>query len=299
MFLSRKAYRYSLVTLGDLRWLGWLDKYSWMRKGVEKKVLERMRAIAPKEYHEQLTPNYPLGCKRVIMDPGYYKALNRPNVKLVTSKIEEITKTGIRTADGTHHDFDVIILATGFDTTTKSVALDITAYGKKIEQVWNSKGGPQAYLGTSLAGFPNFASLLGPNVASGHYSVVGSSEMQISMIIDLVRPLLKKSVKSLEVKEEAENEYNKEIQGRLNESVFAKCDSWYRFGDGKIIGVRPGFYVEYWKRTRRVDYSKYIQKGGWSNLARDQADFDSTMRFAGVGMACLFSLAAGISYFRF
>jgi len=263
--LVMRAYRNWMIFFGDLRWLGWTKHGAAVRKTVEKTLIARMKHIAPAKYHEILTPNYPLGCKRVILDPGYYDSLNKTNVHLVADKIDTFTKKGILTVDGTEREFDIIILATGFDLSSESTGLDIKSNGKTLVDVWNSKGGPQAYLGTSNAFFPNFVSLLGPNVASGHYSVLSSSEMQITMIINLLRPLLENGVQSLVIKEEEEDRYSDEIQSRLNNTVFSQCSSWYRNGStGKIHAAKPGFYFEYWWRTRSTDFSKYIQKGGKS-----------------------------------
>lgn len=113
--MSQRLYRALLVSLMDVRWPIWLLNINFMRKEAEKQAIEHIKKTAPKELHDFLIPKYPIGCKRIVMDPGYLECLNQPNVELVTSGIKAVTEKGIVTTDGNEHELDVLILGTGFN----------------------------------------------------------------------------------------------------------------------------------------------------------------------------------------
>jgi len=239
-----------------------------IRKIAEKVSLEYMKTAAPKEYHNFLTPSYPLGCKRLIIDPGYLDALNRPNVNLIWDPITQITENGILCSSGKEHMLDVIILGTGFDVSARGFGLEIYgSNGQSMIEQWEDQGGPQAYLGTTLSNFPNFFTLLGPNVATGHTSAIAHIEAQVNYLVKMVKPLTKYGVDSLELKPEAEAEYNAWLHRKLNKTVWqGGCKSYYRLDNGKIIAMWPGTYAYFWWKTRTPNLRHYIQRGGSRNL---------------------------------
>ena len=127
-----------------------------------------------------------MGCKRVLISDDYYPALEQPNVELVTDAIAEVTPSGVVTADGSEHEVDAIIFGTGFHVTDLPIAQLVRGRdGRPLAEAW--QGSPQAYLGTTVAGFPNLFLLLGPNTGLGHNSVVFMIEAQINYVLECAR----------------------------------------------------------------------------------------------------------------
>ena len=148
---------------------------------------------------EILRPDYPIGCKRVVISDDYYPALHRENVSVETAGIKRITATGIETVDGENHDYDVIIYGTGFASTDFLAPLHVTGTQKtELNEAW--KDGAEAYLGISMPNFPNFFMLYGPNTNLGHNSIIFMIECQATYVLDAVKTLQKKGAKSLNLK---------------------------------------------------------------------------------------------------
>jgi cation diffusion facilitator CzcD-associated flavoprotein CzcO len=206
----------------------------------------------------KLTPDFRLGCKRVLLSNDYYQALQRQNAELVTSPIETITERGIRTADGTEHELDAIVLATGFQAAEPMAPFALRGLGgRALSDVW--RDGAEAYLGTSVAGFPNFFMLVGPNSALGHNSIIFMIESHIAYVLDAIRTLRARSLRSLDVRQRVQDTYNRRIHARLARTVWATgdCHSWYRTRSGKNTTLWPGFTFEFRLRTRRFDPTNY------------------------------------------
>ncbi|KAL8278353.1 hypothetical protein RQP46_009245 [Phenoliferia psychrophenolica] len=262
-----RTYRNFIALSGDARFAAWQLKNAGLRTMAEEHLWSYMSSQAPEKYHDFLRPSYPMGCKRIIMDPGYLKALHRPNLDLVTKPITSITKKGIM-ADGVEREFDVIILATGFSFEGEKLGLDIKGrHGKRLADQWEAQGGPQAYLGTSVHGFPNFYTLLGPNAAGGAASALYSIEAQVGLVVQMIKPMMNYGVKSFETKIEAEKGYNLDLQVKLHKTVWhGGCSSWYLNGD-KLVANFPGFVTELVLMLRTPTWDSYIQRGGTRRLA--------------------------------
>src|SRR5205814_1786278 len=173
----------------------------------------------------RLTPDYTIGCKRILLSSDYYPALQRPNVSLVTEGITGITEAGVTTADGEEHKADVIIYATGFRVIESVTSLNVTGRdGRKVRP-----GNLEAYRGITMAGFPNLFLLLGPNTALGHTSVVFMIESQIQHVLSCLRLIARDKADAIEVSEDAQRRYNDALQRRLRRSVWSEggCRSWY------------------------------------------------------------------------
>jgi cation diffusion facilitator CzcD-associated flavoprotein CzcO len=220
------------------------------RRGLEQQV-------ADPELRRVLTPDYPLGAKRILISDDYYPALQRENVTLITSRIDEVTADGIRTIDGRHVPADVIIFATGFQTTSFLAPMHIEGRdGRLLEDAW--RDGAEAYLGLAVAGFPNFFMLYGPNTNLGHNSIIFMLECQINYVVQCVQALAARHLTSMEVHPEVVRAYNAELQSILRRSVWAKADhSWYKRADGRITNNWSGTTVAYWWRTRRPVLDHY------------------------------------------
>lgn len=204
----------------------------------------------------KLTPDYQLGCKRVLFSNDYLPAMGSDNVTLCTEPIREITENGVRTTDGTEHPADIIIYGTGFASMNLLAPIKVTgAGGIPLSQAWSA--GARAYLGITVPGFPNMFIMYGPNTNLGGGSIIYMLESQARYIGQAVRALRARPQRYLDVTPESERRWDAETQARLDESVWTKCSSWYRNEHGRVVSNWPGPTVEYRRRTRRFDIESY------------------------------------------
>ncbi|KAJ6548132.1 hypothetical protein DFH09DRAFT_628944 [Mycena vulgaris] len=226
---------------------------------VERGAKAYMTKATPVEYLDQVIPSHPdhkLGCKRVVYDTNYLASLARPNLSLVWDSIESINVDSILTKRGSE-SFDVIIYSTGYVTDAYSILIKGST-GQTVAEYYEAHGGPTAYLGTSLPGFPNFFTISGANTATGYTSVLIAEEVQVEYIIQMIKPVVAGDILSAEVTTGATDAYNRDIQTRLTGFVWSKCFSWYRTGNmGKIHGLFPGPMVLFWWWLRRPNWSHY------------------------------------------
>ncbi|KAJ7184661.1 hypothetical protein C8R46DRAFT_1299959 [Mycena filopes] len=188
-----------------------------------------MKKSTPAEYADRLIPSDPdHSCKRIVYDTNYLASLARPNMSLVSVPIESIGEEGVFTQNGLQAA-DVIIYSTGY--ITDDYPINIKGTEQTVSEYYRAHGGPTAYLGTAIPGFPNFFTLFGANTATGHTSVVFAEEVQVQYILQLIRPLLAGEISSVEVTAEATDAYNRKIQSRLLGFAWSKCRSWYRAGN--------------------------------------------------------------------
>lgn len=204
-------------------------------------------------------PQIPFGCKRVLFTSGWYPALSHPSTTLVTSGIERITATGVRTVDGQEHPADLLVLSTGFTATDLLAPLAVTGRdGVALSEAWS--GGAHAHLGMTVPGFPNLFVVYGPNTNTGNTSVVYFHEAQARYIGQAVS-LLASRQGPLEVRPEVEAAYDEEVQSRLAGSVWTTCASWYRTASGRVVTNWPGTAGEYARRTRSLVLSDFRPPG--------------------------------------
>jgi cation diffusion facilitator CzcD-associated flavoprotein CzcO len=210
---------------------------------------------------EALVPDYPITAKRMLISDDYYPTLNRPNVHLITDGIERCTAEGIVTQDGRTIPADVIILATGFQTTAFLTPMTIEGLdGRSLEDAW--RGGAEAYLGITVAGFPNFFMTYGPNTNLGHNSIIFMIECQTRYIIECIQALQAPDLRYLDVRQDVMSAYNRRVQRELQRTTWAAADrSWYKNTDGKITNNWYGTTFHYWWRTRQVRFDLYEQIG--------------------------------------
>jgi cation diffusion facilitator CzcD-associated flavoprotein CzcO len=176
------------------------------------------RQVPDPELRARLTPDYTIGCKRILLSSDCYPALQRPNVELVTDSIKEITPSGVLTEEGTPREFDVIVYATGFRVTDAAAALNVTGRGGvKLADAWAD--GVEAHRGITVPGFPNLFLLLGPNTGLGHTSVVFMIETQVQHVMSCLRMLSKERGAVIEARPEALRAYNDGLQRRLRRAV--------------------------------------------------------------------------------
>ena len=193
-----------------------------------------------------LTPDFPIGAKRILFSDTYFEAIARDNVELITDDIGNIDETGIRTADGQHRNHDVIIYATGFYSNPFLKELDIKGNGgQTLKEHWQN--GAYAYLGVMTHGFPNLFFLYGPNTNTGHTSIVFKLEQEVGYIVQLIQ---KAGSGAIAVDQETELEFSAEMQERLSKLAWAKVEaSWYKDGE-KMPNNWPGSSVEFKRRLK-------------------------------------------------
>jgi cation diffusion facilitator CzcD-associated flavoprotein CzcO len=214
---------------------------------------------------EKLLPTYPIGCKRVLVSDDYYPALAAANVELVTSPIARVAPDGIVTADGTHRAADTIVFGTGFESLDFLAPLDVVgARGRRLADAW--KDGAEAYLGMSVAGFPNLFVLYGPNTNLGHNSIVFMVECQVGYVLQCVAAIGARSegrgAASMAVRPDVMDSYNREVQERMRSTVWeAGCDSWYKTASGKVTNNWPRFTFQYMLATRTPRFEHFEWAG--------------------------------------
>lgn len=195
-----------------------------------------------------LTPDYPLGCKRLLFSNAWYAALTQPHVSVVTDAVEEVTPTGVRTADGREHPADVLIYGTGFRATEFLAPLTVRGRGgRDLQAQW--AGGASAHLGITVPGFPNLFLVYGPNTNLGGSSIISMMEPQAAYIGQVVDALRDGRLRLAEVRDDVARAYDEEIQDRLRGSVWQSCSSWYATGSGRVTTNWPGLVSEYRRRT--------------------------------------------------
>ncbi len=219
------------------------------------------RSVPDPRLRAQLTPHYRMGCKRILLSNDYYPALVRPNVEVIGTDIDRIEPTGIRTRDGVLHPADTLVLGTGFRASEYLSAIEIVGVGgRDLNATWRAD--PGAYLGISVAGFPNMFLLMGPNTGLGHNSMIFMIEAQARYAVQCIQALRggpqAPARRTIEVRADVQAAFNRELQSRLARTVWATgCRSWYQNEDGHNAALWPGFTVEYWRRTRRLRLHDY------------------------------------------
>lgn len=209
------------------------------------------------ELRRRLTPDYPIGAKRVLISDDYYPALQRDNVALVCEPIETVAADAIITRDGVRHPIDILILATGFDSTSFLAPMRITGPdGRTLETLWSD--GPEAYLGMSVAGLPNFFMMYGPNTNLGHNSIIFMIECQTRYILDCLRQMQQRGLAAIDLRPDVQQRHNRELARALEGTAWARVGrSWYKDARGRITNNWPHSTATYWWRTRRADLALY------------------------------------------
>ncbi|GAA2356457.1 NAD(P)/FAD-dependent oxidoreductase [Dactylosporangium salmoneum] len=215
------------------------------------------RAVRDPALRAKLTPDYAMGCKRVLKSNEYYPALAKDNVEVVTEGIAEVRPHGIVTGDGVEHPADVIVFGTGFRVTDLPIAERIRGRdGRSLAERW--QGSPQAYRGTTVAGFPNLFLLLGPNTGLGHNSVVLMAESQLNYVLAALDRMRRTGARALEPREDAQARFVADVDRRMAGTVWATgCRSWYIDATGRNSTLWPGSTWRFRQRMKRFDPAAY------------------------------------------
>jgi cation diffusion facilitator CzcD-associated flavoprotein CzcO len=260
--LNRVIYRFYQATLEAI--LG--DAVT--RRGPARLALDGLcrlnlrLAVRDRDLRRRLRPDYEVMCKRLVMSFGFYPALQRPGVELVTEPIERVEPRGIVTADGRLHELDVIVLATGFDAHAYMRPMEIVGEGGiTLDEAW--AGGPRAYRTVALPGFPNLFTLMGPHSPIGNHSLIAVAETQARYIMQWIERLRRDGVRSVAPTPEATARFNDELRGALPGTVWATgCRSWYLGADGK-----PELWP--WPPTRHREMLRAPVEGDFETSPRD------------------------------
>lgn len=210
-----------------------------------------MEVVEDPAVRAKLLPTHPWGCKRPLFSNDYYPAFNRPNLTLVSEPIERVTKSGV-VAGGVLRPVDTLVLATGFAANRYLSAIDVTGRGGlRIEDAW--KEGAEAYLGVTTAGFPNLFQLYGPNTNNG--SIITMIEFQVDHVVDLVKRLADERLAWLDVRKEAMDAYNVELQKAIaGVTVWqAGCNHYYASASGRIVTQYPHSMTRFKDEAKGVD----------------------------------------------
>jgi cation diffusion facilitator CzcD-associated flavoprotein CzcO len=228
-----------------------------LRKTVELGCKGQLRRqVRDPELRAKLAPADEFGCKRVLWSNEWYPALTRPNVEVVTESVVEVLPHGVRSGDGVEHEVDVIIYGTGFAATEFLAPMEITGVdGVSLQDRW--KAGARAYLGLCVPDFPNLFVVYGPNTNLGGSSIIGMLEAASAGIVSMLRAADRAGARTVVVRQEAEERYDEEIQGRLGDSVWVSCDSWYKERGGRISTNWPGQVKEYQHRCANLDLADF------------------------------------------
>jgi cation diffusion facilitator CzcD-associated flavoprotein CzcO len=257
-WLARLA-RWWIWALFELQWPVFL-RNRFLAQRYEKLSLDAMREqVRDPALQQALVPDYPVGGKRILISDDYYAALGRPNVELVTDPIERVGEDGVHTRGGRGIPLDVLILATGFETTQFLAPMELTGRsGLRLRDEW--KGGARAYLGMTLAGFPNFFMMYGPNTNLGHNSIIFMIECQTRYILACIRALRERGLASLELRREVLEAFDAKTQRELARTVWNDTNrSWYKDAAGRITNNWSGSTIRYWWTTRSLDLRAYHQ----------------------------------------
>lgn len=242
--------------------------YPRLRKYVERAALRHMEnQVADPELRKRLTPNYSIGCKRILLSNEYYPALQQRNARLVTEPIAEATRDGIRLANGEEIALDAIVLATGFHVATHPIMGRVIGRDGRSFAEHISATGPMTLFGITAAGFPNLFLLAGPNTGIGHTSLVYMIECQIQYALKAIRWMNRTGATAIEPREEVCAAFAEEMERRLENSVWnaGGCKSWYLGDGGRNSTIWPGPTFEYARRTRAFDPTVYeVSRGGTS-----------------------------------
>jgi len=217
---------------------------------------EHLLVVEDPELRKKLTPQVPWGTQRPLFSATWFPMFNRPNVELVVDPIARITEDSIVSGDGAVRRVDVIIAATGFQTTRFLSTVDVTGRGGlRLRDAWAD--GAEAYLGITTCGFPNVFMLYGPNTNTG--SVISLLEFQVEYVIRQLARMDAQSLKWIEVRGDVMQRYNEQLQRDLGavEVWQAECHNYYRAASGRIVTQWPHTMTEYGRRTRLPDPDAY------------------------------------------
>lgn len=215
--------------------------------------------VSDPDKRKAVTPSYTMGCKRVLISNDYYPALNKPQVNLVTTAVAGLNENSVVDQNGQEYPADVVIFSTGFADWFPMNGMRILGRNNvELSDSWQERGGPDAHLGTTHPGFPNFVTLVGPNTGLGHNSVIYMIESQLRYVLKMIRASLTGKKQALDMKLSVHEQFNDDLQTRMAKTVWATgCDSWYVNEQGKNVSLWPESTLSYRLKTGRFSLDHF------------------------------------------
>jgi cation diffusion facilitator CzcD-associated flavoprotein CzcO len=249
--------RIGLFFYGEVLTLGIRNPRTWGKIGWLRSASFMRWQLRDPELRRKVWPDYTWGCKRVLFSSWFLPALQRPNVELVTDRIERLSERGIVTADGAERELDCVIYGTGFRTTEFMFPMEITgAEGRSLRTAWAD--GPHAHLGVAVPGFPSLFFMYGPNTNTSGGSIIFYEENQAAYIRQALAHVRASGAAAIEVRPEVEAVSDRETQARFAGTAWTQCDSWYRDHSGRVVTNWPGYMREYAQRAQTLDPSEFV-----------------------------------------
>lgn len=223
---------------------------------IEEMCRANLENIRDPVLRQQLTPDYQVACKRLIMSDTFYTAIQQPNARLVTTGIEAIEPEGVRTRDGELHPLDVLVYATGFDGHAYMRPMEVIGEGGlSLSAAWEE--GARAYRSVAMPGFPNFFMLIGPNSPIGNFSLILIAEMQLAYIQKLMDRLRTGECAAVAPTEEATARFNDALREAMKKTVWVSgCRSWYLDRHGNPV-MWPWTFERFEREMRQPDYADF------------------------------------------
>lgn len=215
---------------------------------------------ARQDLFDAVVPDFPPFAKRMLLDNGWFRTVARDHVTLVPDRLARVEGNTLIGADGSRHEADVLILGTGFRAAEFLSSLEVTGEeGARLAEVWNGDDA-RAYLGTTIPGFPNLFTLLGPNVGLGHGgSVIAPIEAQVGYVCDLLARMFDRGAAAVDVRADVHDAYNQRVDAAHEAMVFAHkgTTNWYRNSRGRIVAITPWRHDDFWRMMRAADLGDY------------------------------------------
>jgi len=271
--LAQRAARSSIYLFREL----FLLPFRHLRLAGQVERLARRhleRAVPNAELRAKLSPDYSIGCKRILISNDFLPSLTRPNVEVVAEGVAEVRRHSIVDRCGVEREVDAIIFGTGFRATDPPLAEHIRGReGRTLSEVWG--GSPQAHAGTTVAGFPNLFILLGPNTGLGHNSVVYMIEAQIEHLLSALDHMRRHAASVIEPRPEAQAAFVAEVRRRMEGTVWVagRCVSWYLDATGRNSTLWPDFSWRFRRRVARLNPDEYVLS--FPPGAKQPADFSA------------------------
>lgn len=257
--IIQNAFRKAIYWMLEARVLGFTVDPRLMKLFEKVARSHLARQVPDPVLRRKLTPDYTIGCKRILISGDYYPALSQANVEVITDGVREIRANSVVASDGTEREVDVIIWGTGFkaaDPVPRGVFHGRN--GIDIRDAWSA--GAEAYKGSTVPGFPNLFFIVGPNTGLGHSSMVFMIESQVQYVLEALKTMRDQKVATVEVSPSALRQYNDQLQSKIGQAVWSTggCQSWYLDENGRNVTLWPGATWQFRRQTRRFDIDRYV-----------------------------------------
>ena len=257
----QKAARERYYWTAESRIFAFVKRPELLERFGERRAREYLEAeVQDPELRAKITPDYRMGCKRILLSNDWYAAITRDHVDVLTSGISHVTEGGVVDRDGVERPVDAIIFGTGFEAQNPVPAGAIVGRdGKDLATCWGKT--PRAYKGTTVAGFPNLFLLGGPNTGIGHTSMIYMLESQFTYVLDAITSMKERRVRAIEVRQEHQDAYNERVQAKSATTVWGQgCRGWYYNADGVNTALWPDFTFHFRRQLKEFDAVAYHQE---------------------------------------